>query len=204
LTLPDEARERQHAQRAPEAQARSAGVAARAAAEALAMGGAGMSVVTRMKHRRTLDLRGLVESGDKIGLFALPFLVVGLILNIAYPSAFNVGGPGTVLRVISIILLVLGVAIWIWSVALIVTKVPRGELITHGPYALVKHPLYTGVALLVLPWIGFLLNTWLGALVGMALYIGSRVFAPAEEAELAKTFGAAWDEYSHTVKVPWL
>ena len=32
-----------------------------------------------------------------------------------------------------------------------------------------KHPLYTIVALLVLPWIGFLLNTWLGALIGSPL-----------------------------------
>ena len=71
---------------------------------------------------------------------------------------------------------------WIWSVVLILTRVPRGELITSGPYALVKHPLYTAVAVLVLPWIGFLFNTWLGALIGVALYIGSRIFAPAEEA----------------------
>jgi protein-S-isoprenylcysteine O-methyltransferase Ste14 len=67
-----------------------------------------------------------------------------------------------------------------------------------------KHPLYTSVALLVLPWIGFLLNTWLGALIGVVLYIGSRIFAPTEEAELSKTFGTSWDEYSSTVKIPWL
>lgn len=35
-----------------------------------------------------------------------------------------------------------------------------------------KHPLYTAVALLVLPWLGFLLNTWLGALVGVVPYNG--------------------------------
>jgi hypothetical protein len=29
-------------------------------------------------------LRGLVGSGDKIGLFTLPFVIVGLILNIAH------------------------------------------------------------------------------------------------------------------------
>ena len=67
-----------------------------------------------------------------------------------------------------------------------------------------KHPLYTAVALLVLPWIGFLLNTWLGALIGIVLYVGSRIYAPAEEASLSETFGAKWDEYSSTVKMPWL
>jgi protein-S-isoprenylcysteine O-methyltransferase Ste14 len=152
----------------------------------------------------TVSLKTLVGSGDRIGLFTLPFLVVGLILNVAYPSVFDVGGPPTALRVVSVAALAAGVAIWAWSVWLIVTRVPRGELITRGPYALVKHPLYTAVALLVLPWLGFLLNTWLGALVGVVMYIGSRMFAPAEEAALAASFGVAWTEYSKLVKIPWL
>ncbi|HEX7949694.1 MAG TPA: isoprenylcysteine carboxylmethyltransferase family protein [Candidatus Limnocylindrales bacterium] len=146
----------------------------------------------------------LVGSGDKIGLLTLPFLLAGLILNIAFPSAFSVGGPPAALGVVSIVILIPGVAIWIWSVALILSTVPNGRLITSGPYALVKHPLYTGVALLVLPWIGFLLNTWLGLVIGVVLYVGSRVFAPEEERALSRTFGPAWDEYAHMVKMPWL
>jgi len=152
----------------------------------------------------TVSLKTLVGSGDRIGLFTLPILTAGLILNIAYPSQFDVGGPPTALRVVSVAVLSVGVAIWAWSAALIVTRVPSGELITTGPYALVKHPLYTAVALLVLPWLGFLFDTWLGLLVGVVLYFGSRMFAPAEEAALSKTFGAAWVEYSKTVKIPWL
>jgi protein-S-isoprenylcysteine O-methyltransferase Ste14 len=151
-----------------------------------------------------MKLKVLVGSGDRIGLLTLPFLIVGLILNIVFPSAFHVGGPPTALKVISIILLVPGVTIWIWSVVLILTKVPKKELIISGPYSLVKHPLYTGVALLVLPWVGFLVNTWLGALIGVIVYAGSRVFSPQEEAELSKTFGTAWDEYCNKVKIPWL
>jgi protein-S-isoprenylcysteine O-methyltransferase Ste14 len=105
---------------------------------------------------------------------------------------------------ISVIVLIPGIAIWMWSVALILTKVPRGELITRGPYALVKHPLYTGVALLVVPWLGFLLDTWLGAVIGIVLYIGSRRYSPLEEEALAKEFGAAWDDYRNKVMLPWL
>jgi protein-S-isoprenylcysteine O-methyltransferase Ste14 len=150
------------------------------------------------------NLRTLVGSGDRIGLFTLPFLVVGLILNVAYPAVFDVGGPPPALLVASFAVLAVGIVIWAWSVVLVVTRVPRGELITSGPYALVKHPLYTAVALLVLPWLGFILNTWLGAVVGVALYVGSRIFASAEEATLSKTFGAAWAEYTGSVKIPWL
>jgi protein-S-isoprenylcysteine O-methyltransferase Ste14 len=116
-----------------------------------------------------MDLRGLVGSGDRIGLFTLPFVILGVILNVAFPSFFDVGGPPPALAVVSVVVLIVGVTTWIWSVALILTRVPRGQLITSGPYAFMKHPLYTSVALLVLPWIGFLLDTSVGALIGVAL-----------------------------------
>lgn len=146
----------------------------------------------------------LVGSGDRIGLFVLPFLVVGVLLHVRFPDVFAVGGPPAVLAVLSTIALVPGVTVWAWSVVLILKHVPRDELITSGPYAWVKHPLYTAVALLVLPWAGFLLDTWLGAVLGLALYAGSRLFAPAEEAALARTFGDRWEEYRSRVRLPWL
>ena len=149
-------------------------------------------------------LKTLVGSGDRIGLSTLPFLLIGLILNVADPSAFGVGGPPVVLGVVSVAVLAAGAAIWAWSVALIVTRVPKSQLITRGPYAVVKHSLYTALALLVLPWLGLLLDTWLGAAVGIVMYIASRIFAPLEEKELSQAFGAAWTEYRSAVKFPWL
>ena len=146
----------------------------------------------------------LVGSGDEIGRFVLPFILLGGVANIVWPAVFQVGGPSDALRIASIVALVPGVVIWAWSVALILTYVPRGQLITSGPFSLVKHPLYTSVALLVLPWVGFLLNSWLGLLIGAALYIAERLYAPAEERALAEQFGAEWDEYGATVKLPWL
>ena len=151
-----------------------------------------------------MTLKALVGSGDKIGLFLLPFVLVGLLVTVAVPTLFDVGGPSDALRAISIVVLIPGVTIWIWSVVLILVKVPRGELITTGPFALVKHPLYTAVPLLVLPWLGFLLNTWLGAALGIVMYLAARRYAPAEEAVLAETFGPSWDEYRASVKIPWL
>jgi protein-S-isoprenylcysteine O-methyltransferase Ste14 len=151
-----------------------------------------------------MNIKALVGSGDKIGILVLPFLVAGIILNILFSSFFSVGGPPLSLTVVSIVVLIPGLIVWIWSVYLILTKVPKKQLITNGPFSLVKHPLYTGVALLVLPWVGFLFNTWLGAAVGIILYVGSRMFAPQEERTLSKTFGTAWERYSHRVKIAWL
>lgn len=151
-----------------------------------------------------MKLKVLVGSGRKIGIFTLPFLAAGVILNVLFPEIFYVGGPPEVLKWVSVAMLVPGIVIWIWSVVLILVKVPRHELITTGPYALVLHPLYTGVALLVLPWLGFLLNTWLGLPVGLAVYAGSKLYAPEEEKILSRIFGEQWDAYRSKVLFPWL
>jgi protein-S-isoprenylcysteine O-methyltransferase Ste14 len=150
-----------------------------------------------------MKLKILVGNGRKIGILTLPFLVIGLILNILYPSVFAVNGPPEILKWVSIIILIPGVVNWIWTVVLILTKIPKKELITTGPYALVKHPLYTGVALLVLPWTGFLFNSWLGIIIGLVVYIGSRLYSPEEEKILSKIFGESWEEYCRKVKIPW-
>lgn len=78
-----------------------------------------------------MKLKVLVGNGRKIGLLTLPFLVIGVILNIMNPAFFQVGGPPMVLKVISIIILILGVINWIWSVVLILTKIPQQKLITN-------------------------------------------------------------------------
>jgi protein-S-isoprenylcysteine O-methyltransferase Ste14 len=87
-----------------------------------------------------MKLKELLGSGDRIILSTLPFLSVGLALNVWRPSVFGVGGPSRALKAVSVIMLAVGVAIWLWSVVLVLTKVPRKELITRGPYALVTHP----------------------------------------------------------------
>jgi protein-S-isoprenylcysteine O-methyltransferase Ste14 len=152
---------------------------------------------------RHVPLRSLIGSGDRIMLFTLPFLAVALAIHAVDPSRFAIEGS-TATRLVAGAVLGVGLVMWGWSVALILTQVPRGELITTGPYEIVVHPLYTSVGLLVVPALGVLLGTWLGVAVGIAVYAGSRLFAPAEEQELARAFGPAWHDYRRHVLLPWL
>jgi protein-S-isoprenylcysteine O-methyltransferase Ste14 len=151
-----------------------------------------------------MKLKILVGSGREIGIFTLPFLVIGLVLNVLFPHFFGVGGPPDLLKWVSVGILIPGIVVWIWSVILILVKVPRHELITTGPYAVVLHPLYTSVALLVLPSVGILANTWVGLFIGLVLYIGSRIHSLEEEKILARIFGESWDNYRKKVLLPWL
>jgi protein-S-isoprenylcysteine O-methyltransferase Ste14 len=150
-----------------------------------------------------MQIKALVGAGDRIALWAAPFAIAGLVANLVWPAVFRVGSGGAALAV-GIVLLLAGVPLWLASVALIVVCVPKGQLITRGPFALVLHPLYTSVALLVLPGCGLVLGSWLGLAVGAILYASTRLFAPREERELAVRFPADYAAYRQGVLLPWL
>ncbi len=134
---------------------------------------------------------------------ALPFAAVGVAANILRPGWFTLG-LGLAGWIAGIVLLAVGVPAWLSSVALILVRVPRKQLITTGPFAVVRHPLYTSVALLVIPGVGLLFDTWVGAAIGAILYASSRMFSPEEEKVLEREFPAAYPAYRKRVLLPWL
>ena len=83
-------------------------------------------------------------------------------------------------------------------------NIPRKKIITTGPFAFMKHPLYTSMALLVLPGVGLVLDTWVGFAIGAVLYIASRIFSGGEDQFLEQLFTEAYLTYRSRVLLPWL
>jgi protein-S-isoprenylcysteine O-methyltransferase Ste14 len=110
------------------------------------------------------------------------------------------------LRAAGLVLTVLGVAFAIWAIvtlgrhyALVLEIHTDHELVRHGPFALVRHPVYSGLAL---HFTGACLATGnllliAGTLLGTipALLIRAR----AEERLLRERFGAEYDRYAKQV-----
>jgi protein-S-isoprenylcysteine O-methyltransferase Ste14 len=150
-----------------------------------------------------VKLRELIGAGDRIMAFTLPFAALGVVANVLRPSWFRID-LRTAGLVVGTVVLALGVLAWAGSALLVLVQAPRGRLITRGPFAVVLHPLYTSVALLVLPGIGLLLDSWLGFALGAVLYLGARLFAPTEERSLAAAFPSEYPAYRARVLLPWL
>jgi protein-S-isoprenylcysteine O-methyltransferase Ste14 len=158
---------------------------------------------SREGHSAGARIQELVGTGDRIMAVTLPFAVMGLAANVLWPSIFRMGF-GTAGLITGVVLLALGVPIWLASVVQILVHVPRGELITTGPFALVLHPIYASVALLVIPGCGLVLDSWLGFAIGAVLYVSERHFARAEERDLTRRFPLEYPAYRRRVLLPWL
>ena len=150
-----------------------------------------------------MNIKQLVGAGDKIMGFTLPFALAGIILNVLYPQWFkmNTGLTGVI---IGSVLLVLGIPFWLISVVQMLKHVPQNKLITRGPFLLVLHPIYTSVALLVIPGLAFVFDTWVGLLIGAILYIISRIYRGHEEKKLEDMFNEEYRKYRSKVLIPWL
>jgi protein-S-isoprenylcysteine O-methyltransferase Ste14 len=90
-----------------------------------------------------------------------------------------------------------------WSA--IVTLKQDHELVTTGPYALVRHPIYTGLLLGFLGW-AIAVDRWRGPLAVAIVFVALLRKYRLEERWMRERFGAAYDAYRSRVKalVPFL
>jgi len=76
---------------------------------------------------------------------------------------------------------------------------PDHELIRTGPYAVVRHPVYASLLLMLLAT-GLLFARWQMLLLGVVLYVvGTEIRIYAEERLLRGRFGAEFEEYRRHV-----
>ena len=74
------------------------------------------------------------------------------------------------------------------------------QLITHGPYGIVRHPIYSGMFGLLIA-VGLAHSRWWAFLFGVILFlIGTMIRIRSEEKLLRETFGAEFDAYARRVK----
>jgi len=150
-----------------------------------------------------MNIKILVGAGDKIMLLTLPFAAGGIALNILYPKFFQLHF-GLVEIFIGAILLTVGIPFWLFSVVQMMRYVPQNKLITKGTFGVISHPIYTSVAILVIPGLGFIFDTWVGLAIGAILYIISRIFRGQEDKKLNDIFAEEYQTYRSKVLIPWL
>lgn len=154
------------------------------------------AVGTRAKHgsfaRRRIPLNGVTA------------IAVLVLVRVFRGGSLEIDSP--VLGAVGAVLFASGLAVAIWARVHLgenwgmpMTQKDDPELVSSGPYSVVRHPIYTG---LLLAFLGTALATNLIGLGLAALLVGYFYYCgTVEERNLTATFPTAYPEYSKHTKM---
>lgn len=166
-----------------------------------------MALSFRRSRRRTEGRAGLLLRLPLLVAATMAFFTAGAWLWIPIP--LRPGDPARwTLAVLGELLIVGGCLLYLWGLRTLgamfspssgfgVVLFAGHRLITAGPYAFVRHPMYLGV--MIAAWGSLLLyRTW-AVLAFSIIMFGLAVRARREEWVLSDEFGEAWREYAARV-----
>jgi protein-S-isoprenylcysteine O-methyltransferase Ste14 len=157
------------------------------------------------------DVKAVAEtaSWQSRALYSIPLLIAAVLLFDTHLGRFfNIRLVAHTAEVawLGALLTAAGLAFAIWARVILggnwsgqVTVKEGHELIRSGPYALARHPIYTG---LVLALFGTALAVGeMRGLLALALAVGSFIYKMGiEEGAMRRTFGGAYDDYAREVR----
>jgi protein-S-isoprenylcysteine O-methyltransferase Ste14 len=140
-------------------------------------------------------------------LQCLGYAVCFALYRTYFSSLFPMSKPAEAILALATIFIAIG-SIWFCLAAVrtlgkqwaLVARVVHGhELITQGPYGIVRNPIYLGMFGLLLAT-GLAVSRWEALLAAMVLFlIGNELRIRSEEKLLREAFGAKFDEYARAV-----
>ncbi len=156
-----------------------------------------------------------LQTGAAGKVLRTPYLVVATIAFVALsaviwrPLPFQLSSSlELAVMVLGLLILIPSLGLYVWGLRSLgrnfnassgfgVRLNQAHQLITTGPFACLRHPMYLGVILA--GWGGLLLyRTWT-MLVFAIMMLGLIYRGRKEEEALAQAFGSEWEEYHHSV-----
>jgi protein-S-isoprenylcysteine O-methyltransferase Ste14 len=141
-------------------------------------------------------------AGIRVGVI----LVILLLIRLRVFKGHNAATDNPWLLGIGLAIFVLGLALAVWARVYLgrnwgmpMSQKADPELVTTGPYARVRHPIYSGI---ILAMVGTAIAVSLYWLIAVAILSAYFLFsAVMEERTMAKLFPAAYPPYKHTTKM---
>ena len=118
------------------------------------------------------------------------------------------GGPKIYISlnaaIISFCLLLLPyIAITWWSIWALAHGKKSQSLVTSGPYALARNPMYAAIIFILNPALGILFRSWFLLFAVIPVYFSWRACVRNEESDLVLKFGAAYNDYAKNTPRFW-
>jgi protein-S-isoprenylcysteine O-methyltransferase Ste14 len=134
--------------------------------------------------------------GKKLGLITLPFLATALWAGYRLPAFFSFDHvPIAMLLGIGIGLIVIGLGVNFYSATFMMKAFRQHRLVTKGPFAVSRNPMYTSFILFTIPGIALAFNNWLVLICSLVVFLGITLLVKEEEVWLEETFGQEYKTY---------
>ncbi len=140
--------------------------------------------------------------GPRIAAPSFAYLAAAIVLHaVFFPVFAFTATPGTVLRVMGVVLIAFGLVMLLSSGLRVMKAFREGRLLTDGFFAVFPNPMYAAYVLLIVPGLALLLNSWLVLIGSAVVYVLFRAFVPGEDRWLRAKFGPQYEEYRRRVPV---
>ena len=142
----------------------------------------------------------LFGCGPKLALLCLPYIILSLIVMYKYPEFFDLKFlDNTYARVLGYIWLGIGILFWINSAIYFLKYFKPGQLLTKGPFALCRNPIYSSIIVFIIPSLALIFHSGLTFSISLVLYIGFKISIHGETNVLKRIFGEEYDKYEKSV-----
>jgi protein-S-isoprenylcysteine O-methyltransferase Ste14 len=142
----------------------------------------------------------LFGCGPKLALLCLPYVILSLIVMYRYPEFSDLEFLNFhYVKVLGFIWLGLGIIFWIYSAVSFLKYFKPGKLITSGPFALCRNPIYSSIIVFIIPSLALIFHSGLTFSISLVLYIGFKISIHGETNVLRKIFGEEFEKYEKSV-----
>jgi len=138
--------------------------------------------------------------GPKLALLCLPYVILSLIVMNRESEFFDLRFLNLpYVRVLGFVWLGLGIIFWVCSAIYFLKYFKTGRLITQGPFALTRNPIYSFIIVFIIPALALIFHSGLIFSISLVLYIGFKISIHGETKLLRENFGEDYEIYEKSV-----
>jgi protein-S-isoprenylcysteine O-methyltransferase Ste14 len=146
---------------------------------------------------KTMTLFGC---GPRIALLALPYTILALSVMFYYPEFLNLAWLNIpAAKAAGFTWLAIGLLFWTWSAIFFLKEFKPGKLITGGPFACCRNPIYASIIIFNIPGLGIIFHSGIILSMAINLFIIFRLSIHGEALVLKSIFKEEYTEYEKSV-----
>jgi protein-S-isoprenylcysteine O-methyltransferase Ste14 len=144
--------------------------------------------------------RSLFGCGPRLALLCLPYIILSSVVMYKYPGFLDLKFLNLpFVQVLGFVWLGLGIVFWIFSAYYFLKYFKTGKLITWGPFALCRNPIYSSIIVFIIPSLALIFHSGLMLTISLVLYLGFKISIHGETNMLRKEFGEEYVMYEKSV-----